>query len=658
MAEEKIIGIDLGTTNSVVAVMEGNEVKVIANQDGNRLTPSVVAFTDKGDRLVGDPAKRQAVTNPRRTVYSIKRFMGRRRKEVAGEEKLVPYKIIGGADEPVKVDIDGKFYTPPEVSAMILRKLKEAAEAYLGQTVRKAVITVPAYFNDAQRQATLEAAKIAGFDTEWSIRDPKDGTERTQRMRIINEPTAASLAYGLDKKKSERIAVFDLGGGTFDISILDVGDGVFQVEGVNGDTHLGGDDFDQVLIDYIAEEFKKSNGIDLRKDQMALQRLKEAAERAKKDLSQQATTDINLPFITADASGPKHLQMSLTRAKFEQLVDQLVEKCRGPVMKALADAKLKPSDIDEVVMVGGMTRMPKIQALVKDIFGKEGHKGVNPDEVVAIGAAIQGAQLLLGSQSQVLLVDVTPLSVGIETLGGRLTRLIERNTSIPTKKTQTFSTAADNQPAVTISVYQGESEIAKGSGNRLLGEFNLEGIRPAPRGEPQIEVTFDIDANGILKVTAKDKDTGKESHIEIKGSSGLDPAEVERMKKDAESHAAEDKKKVELIEARNQADQAVFQTEKLLREHGDKLQSADKDAIQSAVEKTKQAMSKEDVQAIRQATSDLGVASQALAAHMQHGGGAHPGAGGFEGAPGPDGAPAGAGSGKDDAIDAEYEVKK
>ncbi len=389
MAEEKIIGIDLGTTNSVVAVMEGNEVKVIANQEGNRLTPSVVAFTDKGDRLVGDPAKRQAVTNPRRTVYSIKRFMGRRRKEVGGEEKLVPYKITGGPEEPVKVDIDGKFYTPPEISAMILRKLKEAAEAYLGQTVRKAVITVPAYFNDAQRQATLEAAKIAGFDTEWEI-EGKDGQRSKQRMRIINEPTAAALAYGLDKKKNEKIAVFDLGGGTFDISILDVGDGVFQVEGVNGDTHLGGDDFDQILIDYIAEQFKKENGIDLRKDQMALQRLKEAAERAKKDLSQQATTDINLPFITADASGPKHLQMSLTRAKFEQLVDPLIERCRGPVMKALADAKLKPSDIDEVVLVGGMTRMPKVQWLVKDIFGKEGHKGVNPDEVVAVGAAIQG----------------------------------------------------------------------------------------------------------------------------------------------------------------------------------------------------------------------------------------------------------------------------
>jgi len=649
MAEEKIIGIDLGTTNSVVAVMEGNEVKVIANQEGNRLTPSVVAFTDKGDRLVGDPAKRQAVTNARRTVYSIKRFMGRRRKEVAGEEKLVPYKITGGPDEPVKVDIDGKYYTPPEISAMILRKLKEAAEAYLGHTVRKAVITVPAYFNDAQRQATLEAAQIAGFDTEWDI-EGKDGKRSKQRMRIINEPTAASLAYGLDKKKNERIAVFDLGGGTFDISILDVGDGVFQVEGVNGDTHLGGDDFDQVLIDYIAEEFKKENGIDLRKDQMALQRLKEAAERAKKDLSQQATTDVNLPFITADASGPKHLQISLTRSKFEQLVDHLVEKCRGPVMKALADAKLKPADINEVVMVGGMTRMPKIQWLVKDIFGKEGHKGVNPDEVVAVGAAIQGAQLLLGSKSQILLVDVTPLSLGIETLGGRLTRMIERNTSIPHKKPETFSTASDNQPAVTISVYQGESEIAKSPSNRMLGEFNLEGIRPAPRGQPQIEVTFDLDTNGVLQVSAKDKDTGKEARIEIKGSSGLDPAEVERMRKEAEAHAAEDKKKVELIEARNQADQAVFQIEKSLREHGDKLQAADKEAVQAAVNKAREAMRGEDVQAIRQATSDLATAAQALAAHVQ-GGGSRP-----AGEPSADGGSAK--GGKDDVIDAEYEVKK
>jgi molecular chaperone DnaK len=659
MAEEKIIGIDLGTTNSVVAVMEGGEVKVIANQEGNRLTPSVVAFTDKGDRLVGDPAKRQAITNPRRTVYSIKRFMGRRHKEVIDEEKLVPYKIVGGPDEPVKVDIDGKGYTPPEISAMILRKLKEASETYLGHTVRKAVITVPAYFNDAQRQATIEAAKIAGFDTEWEIEDPATGKKTRQRMRIINEPTAASLAYGLDKKKSERIAVFDLGGGTFDISILDIAEGVFTVEGVNGDTHLGGDDFDQVLIDYIAQEFKKENGIDLRKDQMALQRLKEAAERAKKDLSQAQTTDINLPFITADASGPKHLQMSVSRAKFEQLVDHLVERCRGPVLKALGDAKLKPSDIDEIVMVGGMTRMPRIQALVKEIFGKEGHKGVNPDEVVAVGAAIQGAQLLLGSKSDVLLVDVTPLSLGLETLGGRLTRLIERNTSIPTEKKQIFSTASDNQPAVTISVYQGESEIAKSSSNRLLGEFNLEGIRPAPRGEPQIEVTFSLDTNGILQVKAKDLATGKEGKIEIKGSSGLSSDEVERMRKEAEAHAAEDKRKVELIEARNQADAQIFQIEKLLKDNADKVGDNEKKAVQSAIERAREKMAGDDAQAIKQATSDLMVAAQGLAQFMQ-GGGPRPGGGG--GFPSGDGS-AGSGStdggkGKDDVIDAEFEIKK
>src|SRR5438128_5978354 len=453
---EKIIGIDVGTTNSVVAVSEGNEPKVIPNQDGNRLTPSVVAFTDKGDRLVGDQAKRQAVTNPKRTIYSIKRFMGRRHNEVESEEKLVPYKIVGGANDLVKVDIDNKSYTPPEISAMVLRKLKEAAEAYLGHTVRKAVITVPAYFNDAQRQATIDAAQIAGFDTEWELEDPKTGNKTRQRMRIINEPTAASLAYGLEKKKNEKIAVFDLGGGTFDISILDVGDGVFEVKGVNGDTHLGGDDFDQVLIDYIAEEFKKDHGIDLRKDQMALQRLKEAAERAKKDLSQATTTDINLPFITADASGRKHLQMSPNRAKREQPVHHLVERCRGPVMRALKDANYKPSDIDEVVLVGGMTRVPKVQALVREIFGKEGHKGVNPDEVVAVGAAIQGAQLLLGSKSDVLLLDVTPLSLGIETLGGVMTKLIERNTTIPKTAKQTFSTAEDSQTAVTVQVFQGE----------------------------------------------------------------------------------------------------------------------------------------------------------------------------------------------------------
>ncbi|MBJ7346187.1 MAG: molecular chaperone DnaK [Gemmataceae bacterium] len=654
MAEEKIIGIDLGTTNSVVAVMEGGEVKVIANQEGNRITPSVVAFTDKGDRLVGDPAKRQAVTNPRRTVYSIKRFMGRRVSEVKGEEKLVPYKVLGGPEDTAKVDIDGKSYTPPEISAMILRKLKESAENYLGHTVRKAVITVPAYFNDAQRQSTIEAAQIAGFDTEWEIEDPVTGNKSRQRMRIINEPTAASLAYGMDRKANEKIAVFDLGGGTFDISILDVGDGIFKVESTNGDTHLGGDDFDQVVIDHIAEEFKKENGIDLRKDQMALQRLKEAAERAKKDLSQQTTTDINLPFITADATGPKHLQMAMTRAKFEQLVDPLIEKCRGPVVRALADAKMKPSEIDEVVMVGGMTRMPKIQWLVKDIFGKEGHRGVNPDEVVAIGAAIQGAQLLLGSKSELLLVDVTPLSLGIETLGGRLTRLIERNTSIPSEKKQVFSTAADSQTAVTISVYQGESEIAKSVGNRMLGEFNLEGIAPAARGEPQIEVTFALDTNGILKVTAKDLGTGKEAKVEIKGSSGISKEEVDRMRKDAELHADEDKRKLEIINARNEADNTVFQIEKQLKEHGSKLSDSTKTVVQGAIDRVKESCKGEDAQAIKQATSDLITASQELAKHMSGG----PGDAGQSGGAAPGQGAAPGGKGGDDVIDAEFEVKK
>src|SRR5213596_800492 len=505
MAEEKIIGFGLGTTNSVVAVMEGGEVKVIPNQEGNRLAPSVVAFTDKGERLVGDPAKRQAITNSRRTVFSIKRFMGRRHNEVQTEEKLVPYQVVGGANELVKVDVDGKQYTPPEISATILRKLKEAAEAYLGHTVRKAIITVPAYFNDAQRQATIDAAQIAGFDTEWEIEDPKTGKKTRQRMRIINEPTAASLAYGLDKKKNEKIAVFDLGGGTFDISILDVGDGVFEVKGVNGDTHLGGDDFEQVLIDYIADEFKKDHGIDLRKDQMAFQRLKEAAERAKKDLSQAATTDVNLPFITADASGPKHLQMALTRSKFEQLTDHLIERCRGPVLRALSDAKYKPPHIDEVVLVGGMTRVPKV-------------------------------------------------------------------------KKQVFSTAEDNQPAVTVRVFQGEREMA--ADNRLLGQFNLEGIPPAPRGMPQIEVAFDIDANGILNVSAKDLGTGKEQKIEIKGGSGLDEAEVEQMIKDAEAHADEDRRQRELAEARNVAENAAYQADKQLSELGDKVDEGSKSEIE------------------------------------------------------------------------------
>jgi molecular chaperone DnaK len=650
MAEEKIIGIDLGTTNSVVAVMEGGEVKVIPNQEGNRLTPSVVAFTDKGDVLVGDPAKRQAVTNPKRTIYSIKRFMGRRHKEVADEEKLVPYKIVGAPDEPVKIEIDGKLYTPPEISAMILRKLKEASEAYLGQKVRKAVVTVPAYFNDAQRQATMDAARIAGFDTEWEIEDPQSGKKSRQRMRIINEPTAASLAYGLDKKKNEKIAVFDLGGGTFDICIMDVGDGVFEVKSVNGDTHLGGDDFDQVLIDYIAEQFKKENGIDLRKDQMALQRLKEAAERAKKDLSQQTTTDINLPFITADASGPKHLQMTITRAQFERMVDPLVNRCRGPVEKALQDAGYKASDIDEIVMVGGMTRMPRIQQLVKEIFGKEGHRGVNPDEVVAVGAAIQGAQLLLGSKADVLLLDVTPLSLGIETMGGVLTKLIERNTTIPTTKKETFSTAEDNQTAVTVRVFQGESPIASSPSNRLLAQFNLEGIPPAPRGTPQIEVTFDIDHNGILNVSAKDVGTGKEQKVRIESSGGISATEVERMRKEAESHAEEDRRKRELIDARNQADQVVYQIEKMLAENASKMSEQDRAPVQSAIVRVKEVMNGNDVQAIRRAVDDLQQAASAMAQHMQGQQTAHAGA--TAGGAGRSGQP------QDDVIDADFEVKK
>jgi molecular chaperone DnaK len=650
MAEEKIIGIDLGTTNSVVAVMEGNEVKVIPNQEGNRLTPSVVAFTDKGDRLVGDPAKRQAITNPKRTIYSIKRFMGRRHNEVESEEKLVPYKIVGGPNDLVKVEIDNKTFTPPEISAMVLRKLKEAAEAYLGHTVRKAVITVPAYFNDSQRQATIDAAAIAGFDTEYEIRG-KDGKVVKQRMRIINEPTAAALAYALDKKKDEKIAVFDLGGGTFDISILDVGeDGVFQVLSTNGDTHLGGDDFDQVLMDHIADEFRKENGIDLRKDAMAMQRLKEAAERAKKDLSQQTNTDINLPFITADASGPKHLMMSISRNQFERMVEHLIERCKKPVLTALSDARLKPNQIDEVVMVGGMTRMPRVQALVKEIFGKEGHRGVNPDEVVAIGAAIQGAQLLLGAAADIQLLDVTPLSLGLETLGGVMTVLIPKNTTIPTKKSEVFTTAADNQPSVEVVVCQGERPMARD--NKLIGQFHLDGIPPAPRQVPKIEVTFDLDANGVLSVSAKDMGTGKQQSIRIEGSSGMSKDEVERMKRDAESHAEEDRRKREFADAKNEAENRIHLIEKAFTEAGDKITESDKAPINAAITKVRDAIGRNDLAAVKAATAELETAANAMTQHLYSKAG-QPGPGGPTASPGgPDK------KGGDDVIDAEYEVKK
>ncbi len=629
MSTEKVIGIDLGTTNSCVAVMQGGEPVVIANAEGARTTPSIVGFAKNGERLVGQPAKRQAITNPENTVFSIKRFMGRKHSEVLAEEKLVPYKVVEGTGGDVRVKTGGKEYTPPEVSAIILQKMKQTAEDYLGHKVTKAVITVPAYFNDSQRQATKDAGKVAGLEV----------------LRIINEPTAAALAYGLDKKKNEKIAVYDLGGGTFDVSILDLGDGVFEVRSTNGDTHLGGDDFDQKIMDWIADEFKKSDSIDLRKDRMALQRLKEAAERAKIELSSNMQTEINLPFITADTSGPKHLTMTLTRSKLEQLVDDLVQKTLEPCKKALADAKLKAEEIDEVILVGGMTRMPKVQEIVKQLFKKEPHKGVNPDEVVAIGAAIQGG-VLVGDVKGVLLLDVTPLSLGIETLGGVTTKLIERNTTIPTKKSQVFSTAADNQTAVSIHVLQGEREIA--SGNRTLGRFDLVGIVAAPRGVPQVEVTFDIDANGITHVSAKDLGTGKEQKIKIESSSGLSKEEVEKMTKDAELHAEEDKKKREAVEAHNKLDTLVYSTEKSLNELGDKISSEDREKVQKALATAKDALATEDVEKLRAAEKDLTEASHKLAEELYK----------SKAGAQADGAAAGAQAGaKDDVQDAEYKVE-
>ena len=627
---EKIIGIDLGTTNSVVAVMEGGEAKVIENQEGARTTPSVVAYTDKGETFVGEPAKRQAVTNPKGTLYSAKRFMGRRGEEVKSEEKAVSYEVVGDGGDYVKIRAGGKDLTPPEVSAVVLRKLKEAAQNYLGHKVSKAVITVPAYFNDAQRQATKDAGQLAGLEV----------------ARIINEPTAAALAYGLDKKTDEKIVVFDLGGGTFDVSVLEVGDDVVEVLATNGDTHLGGDDFDELLIDHIAADFEKKEGIDLRKDPMALQRLREAAEKAKKELSSASSTDINLPFITADASGAKHLQMTIGRADFERLIDPLLDRLKTPVQNALKDAGLGKGEIDEVVLVGGSTRVPAVQALVKDLFGKEPNKGVNPDEVVALGAATQGG-ILTGDVESVTLLDVTPLSLGIETEGGVMTVLVERNTTIPATKKETFSTAADNQPAVTVRVFQGERPMAED--NRLLDQFTLDGIPPAPRGVPQVEVTFDLDVNGILNVSAKDKNTGKEQTVKIEQSGGLSEEEIAAKLKEAEANAEADRKRRKLAEMQNQAKTAVFQAEKVLEENRDKLDDAARGAVQPSIDKLKKAGEGDDAGAIESALSDLNTAMQALAGQLNSAG---PAPGG-----GAEAADAATGGGDDDVIDAEFETK-
>jgi molecular chaperone DnaK len=629
----KVIGIDLGTTNSCVAIMSGGDPVVIANAEGSRTTPSVVGITDKGERLVGQIAKRQAITNPENTIYSIKRLMGRKynSRQVQEAMKRLPYKIVEASNSDAHVEIRGKQYSPPEISAMILQKMRQTAEDYLGEKVTEAVITVPAYFDDSQRQATKDAGQIAGLNV----------------LRIINEPTAASLAYGLDRKKDERIAVYDLGGGTFDISILEIGEGVFEVKSTNGDTFLGGDDFDLRVIDWLVDEFKKDQGIDLRKDRMALQRLKEGAERAKIELSSSQETEINLPFITADASGPKHLVTKLTRAKLEQLVDDLIQRTIEPCKKALADAGVTARDVNEVVLVGGMTRMPKVIHVVREFFGKEPHKGVNPDEVVAVGAGIQGG-VLKGEVKDVLLLDVTPLTLGIETLGGIFTHLIERNTTIPTKKSQIFSTAADNQSAVTIRVFQGEREMA--GDNKLLGQFDLVGIPPAPRGLPQIEVTFDIDANGIVHVSAKDLGTGKEQSIKITASSGLGKDEIDRMVKEAQSHSEEDKKRRELAEARNQADSLIYSTEKNLNEHGDKISEDDKNRIKDAITSLRKAMEGNEASAINSAAQTLTTASHKLAEEMYKKASASAGQGA---APGGDGSQAS--KTEDKVVDAEFE---